>query len=399
MMRIVSVALVLMTTGAMATAQDFVTGPTVYGRAEALFWRVQDAPLPHPLLTMTAAPVIGTTGSPGTSVLLGGSAIDLGTQPGARVTAGIWLDESASFGVEASAFYLNRFNSSQSFADPTGASRFGYQYMNAVTGQAAVLPLSGPGFFTPDQLIFVPQQEAFVLIPGVRIPGRTATVRLDTDSQLCGVDANCMAAICIGKCRAEGLAGFRYLQLEENMTLEASSLTNPSIPGEIFTMTDTFSTRNNFYGGQVGARLVYNEGCLFGELCGKLAGGVMLQQVETAGQLQTTTGTFPSGVYAQRTNSGTGNAERFACVSEVQANAGVQFGCARIFAGYSILYINSVVRPGNQIDPFINPNQSEAILAPANPPGIGGGPAAPSAQINPSSFWAQGISLGLELRY
>jgi len=114
---------------------------------------------------------------------------------------------------------------------------------------------------------------------------------------------------------------------------------------------------------------------------------------------RSTSTTFPGGIYAQRSNIGANTKTRFAVVSEAQANVGARFGAVSAFAGYSILYVSSVARPGNQIESTINPNQSEAILNSAAPPGIGAGPALPSRSVNASSFWAQGISLGIELRY
>ena len=108
---------------------------------------------------------------------------------------------------------------------------------------------------------------------------------------------------------------------------------------------------------------------------------------------------YAGGMYAQHSNIGVTNATRFATVSEAQVNGGFQFGPVRAFAGYSILYVSSVARPGNQIDAAINPNQSEAITKSGTPPGIGNGPASPARSINSSSFWAQGVNFGLELRY
>jgi hypothetical protein len=83
----------------------------------------------------------------------------------------------------------------------------------------------------------------------------------------------------------------------------------------------------------------------------------------------------------------------------MQANAGVQLGPLRAFIGYSFLYATSVARPGNQIDPLINPNQSEALLKSISPTGLGSGPFVPTRVVQSSTFWAQGVNVGLELRY
>ena len=70
---------------------------------------------------------------------------------------------------------------------------------------------------------------------------------------------------------------------------------------------------------------------------------------------------------------------------------------ALVFAGYSFLYVNSVVRPGNQINRNINPTPSVSWTG--EPPATLKGPAEPSFEFNSSSFWAHGINAGLTLRF
>ena len=66
--------------------------------------------------------------------------------------------------------------------------------------------------------------------------------------------------------------------------------------------------------------------------------------------------------------------------------------------GYSLLYLNDVVRPGKQIDRVIKLGRSsQAILF---TPAVGlVGPARPGFAFNSSEFWAQGINLGLEFQF
>jgi hypothetical protein len=61
--------------------------------------------------------------------------------------------------------------------------------------------------------------------------------------------------------------------------------------------------------------------------------------------------------------------------------------------GYTFLYWGEVLRAGNQIDQVVNTN----LLPPATGPVSG--PLRPAARLADSSFWAQGISLGLELNF
>lgn len=396
---------VLLAAAATATAQD---EPLAYVRAEALRWRVSDAPLPFPLLT-GANPndpaARGTLAEPGTRILLGGEPVGLGTTPGARFTAGAWLDEGQAVAVEGSFFTLAGRTVERLFTDPDGTSRLGLPYFHGVTGAPSVFRLSFPPIITPGRVIIIPDVGTRV-IPGVFIPGAAGAVRFNTRSELLGGDGNAIFTVeRIDGFRADLLFGLRYLRLEEGLALEAGTLALPGPDGAVFTTRDAFATRNNFYGAQAGLRLAYDGVLFFGDVTGKIAYGPVTESVTVDGLLVTNRfaggvpGLFPSGVYAQRTNAGTGQETRFTAVSEVQANAGVQFGAVRLMVGYSIIYVGSVARPGRQIDPFLNPNQSEALSFTPTPPGLNGGPPLPNRSVTGSSYWAQGWSVGVELRF
>jgi len=89
------------------------------------------------------------------------------------------------------------------------------------------------------------------------------------------------------------LAGFRYLDLEENLRIgDVSALlpggvtsfnTIPLGPPATTLVTDHFSARNNFYGGQVGGRLNYYLGKAVLNLTGKVAIGSTHQVVGASG--------------------------------------------------------------------------------------------------------------------
>lgn len=66
------------------------------------------------------------------------------------------------------------------------------------------------------------------------------------------------------------------------------------------------------------------------------------------------------------------------------------------FVGYNFLYANHVLRPGNQIDRQVNPDQVPGF---GGTTGVFAGPARPQPLLNDSDFWAQGINFGLLLRY
>ena len=61
-------------------------------------------------------------------------------------------------------------------------------------------------------------------------------------------------------------------------------------------------------------------------------------------------------------------------------------------AGYTFLYLGSVVRPGNQIDLDVNPDQ----LRPRSCHSWGTPPEFAFQEVD---FWAQGLTLGVEGRW
>jgi hypothetical protein len=65
----------------------------------------------------------------------------------------------------------------------------------------------------------------------------------------------------------------------------------------------------------------------------------------------------------------------------------------KVFAGYNILYWSNVARSGGLIDTVVNPN-----LVPSGTSGTAL-PARPAQQIQFTDLWAQGVNVGLEIRY
>jgi hypothetical protein len=67
----------------------------------------------------------------------------------------------------------------------------------------------------------------------------------------------------------------------------------------------------------------------------------------------------------------------------------------KLYAGYSFLWVSTVARAGDQIDPVVNVTQVRI----KTPPGPLVGPARPAFNFNGTDFWAQGLTFGLELKY
>src|SRR5262245_48881822 len=171
--------------------------------------------------------------------------------------------------------------------------------------------------------------------------------------------------------------------------------------GDALGVTDEFLTRNQFYGGQVGIRAEARCGRWYLLTRSTVALGSTQQQIDVRGSstLTTTAGTIQTvngGLLATATNIGTFNRSEFSVIPEVGVNIGYCIAPGlRVFVGYNFLYWNNVVRPGDQIDRFVNPN-----FVPTDPRfGLGNGLVAPRLPARTTDFFAHGINAGVAIRF
>jgi hypothetical protein len=348
-------------------------------------WWVKSGPNPVPLVSGNADPTtIGSLADPGTRILFGGRGLDYGTLSGVRATVGGWLDQDGRFGLEASGFLLER-----------GATGF---------------RASSPG--APGPVVSIPFNALAPFgTPPLNPPGETAlnagggpnTVTALSTTRLWGAEANALANLARDdRFRVDALAGFRYLDLQEGLGLR--DVFPDAVTGGTVTVGDSFSTRNQFYGGQLGARFGTTFRGFTLDATAKAALGWTHESVNvlglstvTSGAFGFPTGTFAGGVFGNPSNGGRSTHDHFAVVPEAQVRLGYQI-TRRLqgFVGYNFLYISDVVRPGDQINRNINPTQNVLFG------GTGGaltGPAAPPPPFNRTDFWAHGVSFGLALRF
>jgi hypothetical protein len=371
-------------------------------RGEYLLWRIKDGQVP-PLITTGIAgtsPLPGALGQSGTTVLFGGSDMDNSVRSGARFSGGLWLDNCQTIGLEASYFFLGsrsvRFDMS---ADGSlGSSLIGRPFFDVLAGSQN------------SQLVAFP-----LLAGGTNALTASGTglasgdIHASSYSRLQGGDINAFCNLCSGcNYRVQMLGGFRYLQLNEGIGIIETSHINPALPanspffgGSTISIADQFDTRNNFYGGQVGLRGEVRSGRMFVELQAKVALGATHEVVDIHGSTAITSaaGTTvltPAGFLATGSNSGTFTSNRFAVVPEVGINLGCQITShLRALVGYTFMYCSSVVRPGDQIDTGLSGTQIPTDSR-YNPQA---GPIRPAVPLRQTDFWAQGINLGLELRF
>jgi Putative beta barrel porin-7 (BBP7) len=209
--------------------------------------------------------------------------------------------------------------------------------------------------------------------------GETGTVGMQTQlhNELWGADVQARVEICRGTwAHFDLLAGFQYLSLDEGLNL----LEGDSI-ADVITF-DQFGAHNRFYGGQLGGEMVlHSEKCSV-DFWGKVALGVNDETIDVAGATFAGGQTFAGGILASPALIGSHHHDPFAVLPQFGVNFGYEITQhMRATAGYTFLYLSEVARPGSQID---------ALLATPRP----------SAFIfQGSSFWAQGLNLGVEFRF
>jgi Putative beta barrel porin-7 (BBP7) len=348
------------------------TSFTVWARAEYLLYWVKNTPMPVSLVT-------GSDPTNPTQELLN-SDRSFGACSGMRFGMGTWFDGSNSLGMETSFFLLQRRTTTFNAAsDGNGTPTLQFPFINQSPGAVgdSLMPITYPGIFA-------------------------GGVTVASTLQLWGAEANGVAVLIP---RADGfeltgLAGFRYVDLLENLNISTVSSDLFTTPNTVLAQNDHFGTRNQFYGGQLGAKLNLEGGGFSFDMTAKVALGVTHQSVDIQGSSTQTgpggiNGTFPGGFFTQTSNIGHFTANQFGIVPAVELKLRYFImPSLNVFAGYDFMYMNSVVRPGNQVDRNINLTQSSVL-------GYGAinGPAFPAQQFNRTDFWAQGATFGFEFRY
>jgi hypothetical protein len=341
---------------------------------------MKESPIP-PLVTTspvgTPRELAGVLGAPGTVVLFPGDGNP--ERSGGRFTIGFWFDNDHTIGLESTTLFLAERSLTFAAGSP-GSPILARPFFNVLTG----LPAS-----------------ELVAFPGVL----AGNVAVSSSNQLWGTELNLRGNVCRGCLwHLDWLGGVRFLSLDDNLSI-SEGLAVPAgigpLAGSNIVVQDRFGTHNLFVGGQTGLDLGFRWGRWSLDLLGKIALGNTHEELNINGFTQFAVpglpvSTQPGGLYALPSNIGHYSRDRFAVVPEAGLNVGFQLTrCLRAVVGYSFLYSSSVIRPGNQIDRGINVSQLPSQVG----PGTLVGPARPAPVIRGSDFWAQGLSVGLELRY
>jgi hypothetical protein len=366
----------------------------VWGSAEYLLWFPRHPNLP-PLVTttgsLTAAQLLalrmanpsfnpGAIGQLGTSVVVGGNNLSQGAFDGGRFTlgVGVWHE----LGLETTFFFIGP-NSQNTTMASSGVPGLFRPFTDAVSGNA---------------------NAEFVAFPNVV----SGNVNVSYRTNFWGAEANFRYPLLCGcRYRLDLLAGFRFLDLDENLQVNEAltfQVTSPAAgvnAGDSIRVTDHFGTINHFYGGQVGADFEWR----FGSKCkwflgamGKVALGSTHEVININGNTVFTplggmSTTMNGGLLTQPTNIGHFSQDRFAVAPEVALKIGYMVTeHLKLYAGYDFLYMSNVLRPADQVDLTVNTSQL---------PRLGGsgtlvGPARPAVPFHQTNFFVHGAKFGLE---
>jgi hypothetical protein len=360
-------------------------GPNCWAGVEYLFYRAKPGSVSAPLATGAPAGSLALNGGPTTRLLLGGGLQDYRFQDlsGVRVFAGGWFTDSQTFGAEGSFFILPE---KHSVVGPVVATGF--------------LPVLSRPFFDPT----INRQNVKLLsYPGLFTGGITS----DYGSRFWGAElASVLRCWEQGSCTVDGIVGFKFLDLEESLQInDFSNSTGGTInfAGRTFGNTsrtyteDRVSTASRFYGGVFGLRGSWHLQAFTFGLTAKVSAGEMYETVRLDGST-TLTGPFPTpltaggGFFSTTNNVGKYTQSNFAVIPEGSFNFSAQVTRhLTVNLGYTYLYIDKVVRAGDQLPTTIPPNQ--VVTSPSFGSGFRTGQL--PVTMEQTSYWIHGLNVGV----
>jgi hypothetical protein len=350
-------------------------------RAEYLIWWTKGSHVP--VLAAT-----GTPNEPFTTPLFGGSTLNGDGRSGFHITLGGWLDRCHTLGLEGDYFDLERGND-------------GYDSGFYPSGTV----LSRPFIDMTDPNNPAPAAEITAL-PGLAV----GKVHVETSDyfQSAGLrlrqplyQSCCQVDCCTTRSTEIDLvAGYRFYRLKDRLNIHENvvAIGGPNI-GLAFDIVDDFNTSNEFHGGELGLVADVRRGRWSLGVRALAALGNSHEIVNILGRtVRTSNGveeTDAGGLFALRSNIGHYTRNHFAVLPELGMEIGYQWTChLRTYVGYDILYWGDVVRASEQIDPRIDTNN-----LPFPPPDAPAGGPFPAVLFRETSYWAQGIRVGAELRF
>jgi hypothetical protein len=344
---------------------------------DALLWWARGGSTP-PLLTTspgsTAQAQAGVLGQPNTTILFGDQQLNTGLHAGSRMAFGMWLNDCEDSGIEFS--YMILGSNTQAYSNSsTGIPILARPFFNTATGAQDSNLIAYPNSF-----------------------GGTFTATSTENFQ--GAEALWRQALVhSNEGRIDLLAGYRFQRLTDGLeigdSVTSSGTASAAPAGTTVNVADTFHTRNDFNGGELGFATQWRRNRWSLDTSLKLGIGQTNTQVLINGWTTViangTTAGYTGGQLALPSNIGTHSSNQFSMMPEIGFTLGYDLTPRlRATAGYTLLYWSNVARPGDQIDLNLDPAQ----FPPATATGT-----KPAFELHTSDFWAQGVNLGLDYHF
>ena len=368
-------------------------------RGESLIWWTNGMNTPALLVSSppgTAQRNAGVLGVQGNTTLFGGEDLFTDSRSGGRFRFGKWFDRCNWVGFETDFFFLNGENNG--FHDCTvGNQIIGRPFTDAEEGPSAEL-IDFPGLVAGTAHIDA-ETSLLSVNPRLRVNLSCENFATPTRFDPCAT----------GGYRFDMLVGYRYMRLDDDLTIRENLMAPtagangqiPLIPRfdnvTYFDIRDSFSTSNDFHGADIGLAWEGYRGRWSLELLGKVGIGSTSQEVNIRGNTTRVANNNSfndeGGLLALESNIGSYSRNEFTVLPEFGATLG--YGLSprmRFLVGYTFVYWSDVVRAGDQIDTTVNTD-----LLPDVQPTTG--PNRPEFSFVDTSFWAQGLSLGLDYRW
>lgn len=326
----------------------------------------------------------GVLGLPTTNTLLGNETLGDDSRSGLRLSFGRWLDECGDLALTGSFFLLGNGGSSQTFpSDP-----------NTIVSRP---------FFNVDPAVNAPDSE-LVNFPGVVAGTVSVSSSSDVFSGGVGIQKKlfcCGDRQCCSARRVDAYMGYRVFAFDETLTIEETLFPSGGfVPaGTQIDVIDRFATENRFHGVQFGLKGTWQRRKWLFETNSNFAIGNVQQRVIIDGRTTTSVPGFapavqPYGILAQASNIGTYERNRLGLLTDTYVGVAYQMNCRlKLRAGYNLIFLNSVARPGRQIDTTVNGTQFDPNVPVSGP-------------LHPTFTWRDseslllhGIRLGAEFTF
>jgi hypothetical protein len=353
--------------------------PRLQAQGEYLFLWMKSASFPVVASTgKNTDQVPGALGQPGTSVLIGGNESH-GQIPAGRLTLTYWLADPKVFGIQGNFFVAGQETVSDNFVSDGGPKSqvLARPFFNPVANREDADPRALPGVLA-------------------------GNINFNYMTRLMGGEVNGLWNIGGGDVY-QGfniglIGGVRYLRLDEKYYSNDQTVELPLGQGDTFKINDNFTTYNQFVGPQVGSMVKFRfDGNLAFDVISKIAAGPNFETQQIGGFTSiigpngALIASGKQGLYAQPSNIGHFRHTPVTVLPEIACNFRWEITSYCHFnVGYTFLYLDKVIRPGDQIDRVVN---IQAVGAPQSQP------ARPIPMFHETSFWVQFAQLGVQFNY